>query len=102
MNQATWIQKLERLLLWAECLRKDEPDAFEGMLERARRGVVLTEKQTAWIEDAYKRLDLYAEEGAENLWSSGKVARGAPIETPSLLRRENPPKRPPGRGSSQL
>lgn len=56
----------------------------------------LTDKQRSWVEDVYRRLGLDAEEGAQNLWSGGKVPRGREVE-PAVGLRANRPLKPPAR-----
>ncbi len=71
-------------------------EAFPRMLEDIESGRfrTLTERQRDWVDGVRARLELDAGD-AENLFSSGLVPIGAPVETPAVLR--NLPKKPPVR-----
>lgn len=90
---------LEALLEDPDRLGPNEENAFLDMLDRLCRGqqIGLTPAQRDWVERRYKRLELDAEEGAQNWVSSGKVEK-----TNVVLPYENlpRPKGPPGRSSS--
>jgi hypothetical protein len=86
-------------LLDSERLTEDEDRAFRGMLNRIEgMPYKLTERQRVWAEEVYERLDLAAEDGSENLISSG-----AYVPTAKELARKFPwenmpkPRKPPGR-----
>lgn len=84
-------------LLASEDLPDHEREAFQGMLERMGEwpDATLSPKQGSWARDVFERLELDVDEGAQNLWSSGKVPRGKPVETPPVLL--NRPLKPPTR-----
>lgn len=78
-------EELLEALLAHDGLDADDRIAFAGMLERRRdaegryqHALGLTRPQRQWAEDRYQALELDAEEGAANLFSSGKVPRGIP------------------------
>jgi hypothetical protein len=69
--------------------------SLEAFTEMLGRGRPLTEKQRGWVDRvAGVEVTEYAPT-YENLVSSGKVVRGAEVETPLVLR--NLPLKPPGR-----
>jgi hypothetical protein len=89
--------KMLDVLLGYETLDEWEKEAFSGMKERlAHSDKALTKLQREKVEKAWKRLglDLDADKGSKNLWSSGKVPLGKPLEFPYNLTR---PLKPPGR-----
>lgn len=66
-----------KALLASEALQPDEHRAFADMLRRLDDfGGQLTLKQREWAEARFDELELDADEGARNLWSSGQVPRG--------------------------
>ena len=71
--------------------------AFRDMLDRLENGRVLelSDKQRAWVRSVFERV--FDTPQYENLFSSGKLCLGKPVETPAVLRRENLPLKPPGR-----
>lgn len=85
-----------RQILHDERIRPDEETAFRSMLDTLESGRYssLTEKQRAWVDGVRARLELDAGD-AENLYSSGLVPTGRPVETPDVLRKL--PMRPPGK-----
>ena len=87
------IDKLTRALEH-EGLRLEVREAFTEMLVQVKgdafRFKMLTAKQYAWVIRELEHL----EPSYENLFSSGKVPRGAEVPTPKAL--QFLPKRPPG------
>lgn len=71
--------------------------AFREMLDRLENGraLELSDKQRAWVRGVFERV--FDSPTYENLFSSGKLCLGKPVETPAVLRRENLPLKPPGR-----
>ncbi len=89
-------------LLRSEDLTDDERRAFGDMLTKMEeRGVTsLSKDQRVWAESVYKRYRLADQQGAENLFSSGKVKKGTgPAVTYPWEKggRMAHPTRPPGR-----
>jgi hypothetical protein len=87
---------LLQLVLDCDRLTDADREVFEIMLGQLQTGDrrSLSIKQRQWVRDVAARLDLMPEQ-ALNLWSSGQVMAGRPVETPDVLRRL--PKAPPGR-----
>lgn len=71
--------------------------AFRDMLKRLELGdqQTLSAKQRSYLGGIYERV--CGEPTYENLYSSGKLCRGREVETPTMLRRENLPLKPPKR-----
>lgn len=86
-----------------------EREAFASMLDALEAGQQrLTVPQRDWVRDRCEDLGLLPDEGAQNLWSSGRVPRGTADKTARQLEagvatirgREfklERPLRPPGR-----
>jgi len=92
--------KLRRLVLeCGERLGDREKVAFPDMLERMEAGRLqrFSKTQKEWIEGAYVRMELEADE-VENLFSTGRVPVGAPVAMAPVL--ANRPLKPPGRKSA--
>lgn len=93
------IELLKRLIT-SDRLTNSQYGAFTGMLSKLLAGdsKELTGAQRQWAEDIYEKLDLQAEEGAQNLISSGRYV---PTEEERLKKYgwETMPKplKPPGR-----
>lgn len=76
-------------------LSDENRESFEDMLEKLNAAdKELSPKQRSWVKTI---LGDAAEPEYENLFSSGKVPLGNPVETIPALRRENLPLKPPGR-----
>jgi hypothetical protein len=87
--------KMLDVLLEYETLDEWEKEAFSSMKEKlAHSDKALTKLQREKVEKAWKRLGLDAEKESKNLWSSGKVPLGKPLDFPYNLTR---PLKPPGR-----
>lgn len=89
----------DRRMLEALCasdrLTDYERDVFVGMLGLiCRTSKPLTRPQHEWVEGRYLAYDLDADEPAENLVSTGKVARSTVVFPYENLPR---PAKPPGR-----
>ncbi len=86
-------------LLKDERLDETEREAFEDMSGLVSRGVKLSKKQKDWIERRWRGLELDAEEGSANLYSSGKVDKTGgdkvqlPWEKPGYVKVLKPPSR---------
>jgi hypothetical protein len=87
---------LLQLVLDCDRLADADREVFETMHGRLQTGdrTSLSIKQRQWVRDVAARLNLLPEQTL-NLWSSGKVMAGRPVETPAVLRQL--PKAPPGR-----
>ena len=95
MGRSEDLNMLETLLEY-ETLDDWEKEAFAGMRDRLSKSSAekpLTKSQREKVEGAWRRLGL--DEGASNLWSSGKIPRGKSVR----LQYEDMPKplKPPGR-----
>lgn len=85
---------LDTLLEYESSLDEWERKAFADMKEKlvdSEKG--LTKSQKEKVDAAWKRLGL-DDRGSKNLWSSGKVPMGKPMDFPYNMHR---PLRPPGR-----
>lgn len=95
VSRAGDLRKLD-VLLSTDSLDEWEKEAFESMRQRLeKKGAALTDRQRQKVDGAWERLELDAEDGAKNLWSSGKVPAGKSIRLPY----EDMPRplKPPGR-----
>jgi hypothetical protein len=96
MSRTEDLKKLEALLD-NEGLDDWETEAFEGMREKLSKNsnYKLTVRQRDKVEQAWEKLEMDAEEGSKNLFSSGKVPA---ISTIRLPYEDMPrPLKPPGR-----
>jgi uncharacterized protein YaeQ len=93
---------LHKCLAWAR-EHEDEAElrlvpvqAFADMALKAGRGLMLTDRQIAWIQSVHEKLDLGIH--YTNDFSAGRVPLGKSLATPvpEVLLRPLP-KRPPGR-----
>jgi hypothetical protein len=70
--------------------------AFRDMLSKLENGLPeLSQRQREWVRGIFDRV--FDDPQYENLFSSGNLCLGKPVETPEVLRRENLPLKPPGR-----
>jgi hypothetical protein len=83
-----------KTLLEYETLDEWEKKAFASMRDKLERGKPLTAAQRTKVDEACKRLDVDLDRRAKNLWSSGKIPEGKPLDFPYNLHR---PLRPPGK-----
>jgi hypothetical protein len=81
-------------ILEYEALDEWEKKAFASMRDKLDQGKPLTAAQKSKVDEACKRLDVDLDRKAKNLWSSGKIPEGKPLEFPYSLNR---PLKPPGR-----
>lgn len=87
--------ELLRALCDCDALSNKERDAFESMKARLKDGrQELSSAQRQWVEDAYKKHELDAEE-SQNLVSTGQVPRGREVKFPFETMPR--PLKPPGR-----
>jgi hypothetical protein len=93
---ASDLDKLEALCALGTKLSAWEQDAFPDILARLKSGhqKTLTSRQREKVDDAYLRYDCDADEPAENLFSSGKVAKTDVVFPYEKLPR---PLKPPGK-----
>lgn len=96
MSRVEDLKKLEALLD-NEGLDDWETEAFESMRENLSKnsGYKLTTRQRDKMEQAWGKLEMDAEEGSQNLCSSGKVLAVSSVRLPY----EDMPRplKPPGR-----
>jgi hypothetical protein len=85
-------------LLDSQKLTPDEERAFRDMMDQLEAGGVarLSTKQREWVDRVYHKLQLDAEEGSANLFSSGKVKKTGK-ETVYPWETGPKPLKPPGR-----
>lgn len=87
--------ELLKALVEHDGLSSKEREAFESMLHRSKDGrFELSPAQRRWVEDAYRKYELDADE-AQNLVSSGQVPRGREVKFPFETMPR--PLKPPGR-----
>lgn len=94
-NSEEDLKKLDTLLEY-ESLDDWEKEAFSSMREKLSQTCQkLSTSQRSKVMKAWKRLGLDADDGAKNLWSSGKVPEGNRVK----LAYESMPRplKPPGR-----
>lgn len=91
---ATEREMLGALLELDDKLTELEQEAFPEMMKRVRSGNSLSPAQRRWVEERYRHFELDADEPAENLVSSGRVAKTSVVLPYELLTR---PLKPPGR-----
>lgn len=95
-KRAEDLRMLQELLEDETELSENELEAFKDMLEKLEEveARCLSDKQRVWVEKAHDRIS----PSCLNLYSSGKVKKGADVPLPEVLK--NLPKTPPGRKPS--
>lgn len=98
------IRLIDEVLATVEGTDDDEETRFrvsdfrsmrERLLKFENSQAPVSERQATYIRDVHERV--LGVPQYENLFSSGKLCIGRPVETPAVLK--NLPKKPPGRAS---